>query len=338
MSRRAWVIVLTVAVLCILVGRKAQRPIDADSLRRRAESSLRAGDSNGAIRDFERALKIDPRDAQALGGLAQALEARGDTAGAIAAQRHAVDLARREIWPLASRVAALRNLGFALYRHGDLEPAIAALAAIDSLDAGTLETDLVLAVARLLHGERETVARALPHLQSRYGQIEPLWKLGMAASAARPPGEVTPRNALEMFVGVRAAPRDPVRLSAELGPIAKVDPVCRALLAEAWLDAGQPEDAGRIWASLEPGPLESLAAIGASQVAMDAGRPAEALEQLDPAHRDPGTPRETVLYHQARALAALGRVDEARAALDWALESNPLSTRSERLRDEIAGR
>ena len=337
MNGRAWVFLGAVAILCVIMGRDAQRPLDAGALRRRAESAIRVGDAIGASRDFERALRIAPDDAQALGGLARALEVRGDTTAAIELQRRATLLAHREGWPLASRATALRNLGFALYRHRELGPAIAALTAIDSLGAGTLETDLVLGAARILNGEAGRLVAALPRLRERYGAIEPVWKLGLAARVASTSGNIPPRRALEMFIGVRAVPADFGALVQALGTASAPDPVSQALLARARTDADPSPEAGRLWAALHAGPLAGLAALGAADLAIAAGRPEEALARLDVPVGDLQTPRETIEYTRARALLALGRTTGAGQALDRALDANPLSGRSEALRKEIAG-
>jgi tetratricopeptide (TPR) repeat protein len=315
---RATVIAIVSAAL-VRSGNE-RRAADAAALVQRGEALLLEGRAAAALAAFQDAGRRDPEDTSHLDAEARALEALGRPIEAIALRESVAARARREGWPLAGRAAALRNLGLAAWRQGQVDLAVRALGEMRAIGASTLESDLVVELARLRRGEAVEVERGVPELRARHGDVEPVWKLHIAARTPGSDGES--RVVLEAFVGLRRSP----------GPAGSraAGPLARALCADSLLDAGDAAGAAHLWAGSTRGALASLAQLSLATVAQQDGRWEEALRHLELAAADASVPRETIFYRRGRILAGAGRGADARAALRNALAANPLSARSER--------
>jgi len=331
-------------VLAWALSGAAWRAADSEALVRRGDARLEQGDAQAALGDFERAYARDARDARALNGAANALDELGRAGEALARRESVAVRAQRETWPPAGRAAALRAVALAAWRQDRVAETVVALVSLRALGASTLETDLVLGLAYLRAGDATSALALVPELRARYGDVEPVWKLALAAAA--PGAGSEPRTTLEQFVGLRRVRED---LSTQplsgAGPssgatgthetpasdLAPASDVTRAVRAEALLASGDAAGAARIWVALATGPLATLADLGQARAALRMHDFAAALAHAARTAADPGVPRETVLWAQGQAFAAAGRLTVARDALRAALQANPLSDRSAEL-------
>ncbi len=119
----------------------------------------------------------------------------------------------------------------------------------------------------------------------------------------------------------------------------------RARLAEALFDAGRLEESASVYQGLADTPAAApVAALGKGRLAARAGRHAEAVREFE--HAIALFPQFGAAYYGlAQSLRALGRRDEARAALErhreygpkWPAIDDPLSARVALVRDDPRG-
>jgi tetratricopeptide (TPR) repeat protein len=279
------------AVLLLLFGWRAQRPLDAAELLRRGEARLAAHDAESALHDFQRVASIPSERATALSGVARALEARGDIAGALEAHQSLLALARTENWPLDAMATELRNLGLISYRTDKLDAAAKAFDELHALGASWLEPDMLRSLTALRRGDVAAARRMQSDLVARYGNIEPLWRLAMATDAIGSGAHPTVA-ALEAFTSLRATPNDVAAAQKLLGADADRDPIAIALSGEAALNGNDVPAARASFDRLVGGPLDALARIGLGRVAFQSGDAEAALGQFDVAAADARVPRE----------------------------------------------
>jgi tetratricopeptide (TPR) repeat protein len=318
----------TAAVLLVVLGWRAQRPLDAALLLQRGEARLAARDAETALRDFQRVASIPSERGTALNGVARALEARGDMAGALATHESLIAVARAEDWPLDGMATELRNVGLLGYRTDKLDRAAAAFEELHALGGSWLEPDMLRSLTALRRGDATEAGRMQPELRVRYGDIEPLWRLAMATEAIRSGARPTVA-ALEALTNLRATPSDVAAAQKLLGADADRDPIAIAVVGEAALNSNDLQTARTAFDRLVGGPLDALARIGLGRIAMQNGDAEAALGQFDVAAADARVPRELLEYWRGQALQSLGRLDAARTTLAAAVAANPLGLRAE---------
>jgi tetratricopeptide (TPR) repeat protein len=322
LPRARWFVAAVAGLLLVHgAGKRAQVPLDAERLLQRGEQQLQTGDAPAALRTFAQVTRFAPGDARGFDGVARALQAgigfpRREAAAEslLAAQESVLVCAQREHWPLASRATALRNHGFACFRLGEFARALSSLQQLHASGAGSLETDLALAVTARACQLPEDAERLTRMARIRYGDLEPVWKLAMASQL-----ECGPWATAE-FVGLRNL--KPLRQAG-----AAADPCSVPLAAEVDLDGGRIAAAEAGWRTMLGGPASTLAHLGLGRAALRRAAPAEALQHFDAALADTSVPRETAHYWRAQALGRLGRFAEARAELQRAAAANPLAAR-----------
>ncbi len=320
--RAAWLVLVALGVVALgVAGRRAAVPLDADRLVQRGEAQLQDGEAAAALGTFREVTRIAPADPRGYDGLARALQSQAgfphsdsEAQAWVAAQESVITRVRHERWSLDGRAVVLRNHGFACFRLGEFARALPSLQELHASGAGSLETELALAVAAQSCGRAEVAQAALRTARARYGNIEPVWKLGLALRSA-----CGPWSAAEM-AGLR-----------NLKPLVPVpeprDPCSVHLAAEDDRAAGRFVEAESKWASLLAGPQASLAELGLGRIALQREAPDVALRHFGAAAADSALPRETACYWRAQALTRQGDFAAARAALQEGLAANPLAER-----------
>jgi Tfp pilus assembly protein PilF len=301
----------------LVAGARHARRLDAERWAERGDAAAARGATSEARAAWQRTLDRDAVHPGASEGLARLDETAGDSKSALARRTSIATAADDEGWPLSSRAAALRNAGITALRAGQLDAARTAFERQRALGASTLETDLTLAAIELAIGDRAAAARSRDFARNRYGDVEPVFRLELATQA--PTAKI---DDLLVFLRLRrgdeTSPTDPE-------PTA---PISRAVAAQQATRRGDIAAAYEQWSRLRDGSLAPLAGLEMAKLDLAAARPAAALDAL--AERVSGTqvPCEARQFYTARALQALGRLSEARAAASRAVECNPLAARS----------
>ena len=128
----------------------------------------RRGDWNGAVAEFQEAIRLYPYDAMTHSNLALALQKRGDRDGAIAQYREAIRLKP----PSKQNLLMIRNnLAVALYLKGDWEGAVNEFHEIIQLKPEDATAHRNLARALLKQGDQDS---AIAHLREAL-QIQPTY-------------------------------------------------------------------------------------------------------------------------------------------------------------------
>lgn len=329
-----WVLLACVA-LPFPVSPFVQGRDDARLLVDRAEARLSRNDALTALADFRRALRFDPQNPAASSGVARAFEAMGELDSAatvyekLAAQIHSPQRT------LAEQRLAWRNSAAACWRLGDHQRAIPPLALLHRERAGTRRTDLQLAVAYLLEGNREAARRVRDTMRKRYGRIEALWRLDAVLDLPSPGS--ADRSLLEAVLRLRAPRPDFEALRGEVtSALAQgCDPdLANAVLGEAALHHDLDSARQALGAIAAPN-FVSLREHGLAIVALASGEAEAALAHLDHAVAHASMPVELEQVLRGQAQLARGDSAMARAALQRAVATNPLSIRGNRLLGEL---
>lgn len=330
-----WALLLPFA-LPFLLSPLVQGRDDAPLLVERAEEKLSRNDAPGALADCRHAVRLDPRSPEAANGLARAFEALGELDSAAAVYEKFVKQMENQPHTLAEQRLELRNLASVCWRLGDHRRAIGPLAVLQREGAGTLRTDMQLAVAYRLDGDLAAARHVRDEMRRRYGRVEALWRLD-ALLETRSTAALE-RSFVEALTRLRILQTsfEPLRAEAESTLARGCHPdLVHAVLGEAALQDAQPDAAVTAFAAIQDESFASLREYGLALAALAREEPAIALTHLDRAAADPSFPRELEQFQRGRALFARGDVEEARRALQEATAANPLSVRANRLLGEL---
>lgn len=128
----------------------------------------RAGDFEGAIREYQNCLQAEPDKIEARSNLGAALARVGRYGEATEQYRLALQRATPQ-----SAVPLRMNLALALYKTGDIPKAVEELEAVRAVDSSHLQVTLLLADCRLRMGEFPKVIDLLQPLQAEMGAGSP---------------------------------------------------------------------------------------------------------------------------------------------------------------------
>ena len=301
----------------VLAARARSVPAEASGCHRaRADLLLASGRPREAVLAYHECLGVNPADALALAGVAEAHAAAGEGKSALAAARHRADLAavgtaeeRRSALEVGARLAA---------RFGDQgEDAAALLESLAALHLGggpekdSLANDALLdrAVASLVRSGDSLRASSLLALAARNAsgsrRAELLWQLA-AVAESRGAGEAARAARTESLTAEPDAKRRAERL-ADIRQ--RREPLSYARALEQVIGSG--EDSAELWLELGRARAATGDLAGAAQafdrvVARGPATPgyAEALREVEAAHQRTGDDRAVAADHARRAADA----------------------------------
>ncbi|MEZ4269168.1 MAG: tetratricopeptide repeat protein [Myxococcota bacterium] len=350
---------LLLALPCLVV---ACAPRGVDVVMHHALEAQRAGDLDGAISRYRRALKVEPRVRGAYNNLAIIALGKGNLT-------QAVKLLEEELALHPRSSEANRNMAVVLLRLGRADDALARVTPLAAVGGGAptsradrrIEQDearLVLAVARWKAGQDAQAVRQPLELvlsppppgldPALRGELERRARTALTYRAlhdgepgvALPPGAVSgepPELGVARVIQSLREGKADLALSA-LEPMGD-SPEVRVLRASALLTLARPGEArlalDGLNASTLPSPLAvtfhrlhaSLAAAGSDWRG--------ALEHIERAQTAAAGPDSGLTLDRATALAHVGQTEQARALVDSVLRTSPADPRAGVLADAL---
>ena len=151
--RRFSLSLISLIVLFASAATQAQTPDSAKDCVKRGISRFSKGDTDGAIAEFDKAIKLDPRMTEAHLNRGKARRAKGNLDGAITDYERAMELDTRVTSNNRDITQAYTNRGFIRANQFDLEGAISDFDKAIRVSPSDADSYIKRAEARLVKGD-----------------------------------------------------------------------------------------------------------------------------------------------------------------------------------------